>query len=274
VLLDALDRRAGSPVSVILAADHGNISMPEVAAKRPGCARAASIAPTELTEYGWPCAGGERLGPNALRAELVAATRSALGGGTWIAGLADPYVSLTPEARALPDARRELLDKTLRATLLKHTGIREVLDARLLLRGCPAALMNAPGIPARAEYAGDLFTLVCRSWSEGLGAGDYFMVPQPGSFFDGEIVVGKGTSHGTPYLYDRTVSMLVRAPGAMDAGAVVEGPVDFAVFAALEAALVGLDTRAPRDILQAYRATPRGPGAPSKPSKPSTVRTP
>jgi hypothetical protein len=132
--------------------------------------------------------------------------------------------------------------------------------------------MNAPGIPARAEDAGDLFALVCRSWSEGLGAGDYFMVPQPGSFFDGEIVVGKGTSHGTPYLYDRTVSMLVRAPGAMEAGAVVEGPVDFAVFAALEAALVGLDTRAPRDILQAYRANPRPP--PGGPGGPSTVRTP
>ena len=48
--------------------------------------------------------------------------------------------------------------------------------------------------------------------------------------------------------------MLVRAPGLIEPGAAVEDPVDFSVFAALEAAFVGLDTRAPRDILEAHRA--------------------
>jgi hypothetical protein len=104
---------------------------------------------------------------------------------------------------------------------------------------------------------GGLLELLCNSWADNLGAGDYYVVPQPGSFFDGEIVVGKGTSHGTPYFYDRTVAMLVRAPGVLDAGVELKGAVDFAAFAALEAAFVGLDTRAPRDILAAHRAGTR-----------------
>ena len=54
--------------------------------------------------------------------------------------------------------------------------------------------------------------------------------------------------------------MLVRAPGLIDAGAENDDPVDFSAFAALEAAFVGLDTRAPRDILAVARdraASPR-----------------
>jgi hypothetical protein len=50
--------------------------------------------------------------------------------------------------------------------------------------------------------------------------------------------------------------MLVRAPGLIDPGAVLDDPFDFSVYAALEAAFLGLDARAPRDILEAHRARP------------------
>lgn len=255
-LIDALDRRAGAPVHVLLAADHGNISMPELAGARPGCARPATVPPATLTSYGWPCTKGERLGPTALQAELVAAAKRALGPGRWIAGFADSFVFLTAEARALPRDRFAVLDKAVRATLGKHKTIAEIYDARTLLQSCPSVLANAEPMPARAstENRDVVLTRACRSWSA--DAGDYFVIAVPGSFFDGEVVIGKGTSHGTPYLYDRTVSMLVRAPGLVDAGAVVEAPVDFSVYAALEAAFLGLDTRAPREILAAHRAGP------------------
>lgn len=107
-------------------------------------------------------------------------------------------------------------------------------------------------MPDRARLGEDVMTLVCRSWSP--DAGDYYVLPRPGSFFDGELVIGKGTSHGTPYAYDRTVSMLVRAPGLIEPGAVIEDAVDFSAFAALEGAFLGLDARAPRDVLEAHRA--------------------
>ena len=252
-VIESLDRRVGAPVRVLVAADHGNISMPEVVPERRGVRCGAD-------PYERPCADtGERLGPTALRDELIVATKSALGPGRWVEGLADPYVFLTPEARALPEARRVLLDKTVRATLGKHAAIAEVLDVRMLGAQCPLVLARALGVPDRARAGEDVLTLVCRSWAPGLGAGDYYVVPRPGSFFDGEIALHKGTSHGTPYLYDRTVFMLVRAPGVIDEGAVIDDPVDFSVFAALEAAFVGLDTRAPRDILAAHRARDASP---------------
>ena len=246
-LFDALDARAGAPVTVLLAADHGNISMPEISPEKAGVK-----CPGDPFER--PCTTGTRLGPNALRDELIAATKAALGGGHWVGGLADPYVFLTPEARALPEARRALLDKTIRLTLGRHAAVSDVLDTRMLATRCPEVLAHARVSPDRARLGEDVLTLVCRSWSP--DAGDYYVLPRPGSFFDGELVIGKGTSHGTPYTYDRTVSMLVRAPGLIDAGAVLEDPFDFSVYAALEAAFVGLDMRAPRDILEAHRAKP------------------
>lgn len=247
VLFDALDARVGAPVTVLLAADHGNISMPEISPQKAGVK-----CPGDPFER--PCTTGTRLGPNALRDELIAATKAAFGGGHWVGGLADPYLFLTPEARALPEVRRALLDKTIRDTLGKHAAVSEVLDTRMLATKCPEVLAHARKIPDRARLGEDVLTLVCRSWSP--DAGDYYVVPRPGSFFDGELVIGKGTSHGTPFTYDRTVSMLVRAPGLIDAGAVLEDPFDFAVYSALEAAFLGLDPRAPRDILEAHRAAP------------------
>ena len=85
------------------------------------------------------------------------------------------------------------------------------------------------------------------------GSGDYFVVPAAGSFFDAELTVGKGTSHGTPYLFDRTVPLLVRAPGKADEGTTIEDPVDFTAYAAIEASLLGLDQRSPKEILSALR---------------------
>ena len=246
-LIDALDRRAGAPVSVLLASDHGDLSMPEIAPSRAG------VHCQSPDPYGRPCVTGVRIEPAVLEGELVTATTAALGPGRWIAGIADPYVFLTPAARALDPKRREALDAVIRATLPRaaNGGIDSVLDTRMLAKRCPDVLQSARGIPARAVAGEDLLTLVCRAWGPFPGAGDYYLVPRAGSSFDGQIVIGKGASHGSPHLYDRTVSMLVRAPGPIDAGAVIDAPVDFSVFAALEASLagVGLDQRAPRDIL-------------------------
>lgn len=251
-----LEKRVGS-FSVLLSADHGNVSMPEARearAKLPACGPQA-----KPDAYARPCQGGARLGPNALRDELKAAAKTALGAGEWIQGMADPYVFLTPAARALPADRRAKLDRTVHATLEKHKDtVAEIIDVPVLAEKCPKVLAAARGIPERALPGEDTFTLVCRAWPAfpDSGAGDYYVVPKPGSFFDAEIVLGKGSSHGTPYLYDRTVPMIVVGSG-IEAGAVVDDPVDFTAFSALEAAFVGLDKRAPNEILGSLRAKPR-----------------
>jgi hypothetical protein len=255
-LIEALDRRVGGPVPVLLAGDHGNLSMPEISPARAGVSCPSSgqtNAPRD--PYGRPCSVGVRLEPRALERELADAARAALGDGPWIAGLADPYLFLTPEGRALSGKRRAALDDAIRRTLGRHAeGLADVIDAETLAKRCPDVLAHAKKAPARAQAGEDVMTLVCRAWSPVAGAGDYYLVPRIGSSFDGEIVSGKGASHGSPQLYDRTVSLLVRAPGAIEAGAVVEDAVDFSVFAALEPSLVGLDSRAPRDVLEAHVA--------------------
>ena len=255
VLIDTLDRRLGA-VPILLAADHGNLSMPEISPARAGVSCPSPGAPAAPPDpYGRPCATGVRLEPNALQIELAASAKAALGEGRFISGIADPYVFLTAAGRGLTGERRVLLDQAIRRTFAAHSdGVQEVIDARALADRCPGVIAAAKGIPARARAGEDLITLVCRAWAPVVGAGDYYIVPRVGSVFDGEIVSGKGASHGSPHLYDRTVSMLVRAPGAIDAGGVVDDPVDFSVFSALEAALVGLDARAPRDILAAHIA--------------------
>jgi hypothetical protein len=234
VLLDTLERRAGD-FSVLLAADHGNLPMPEIASKKGKA--------------------GVRLEPHELEVELAESARAVLGLGRWIAGISDPYVFLTPRARALGSEERASLDHAIHTTFRNHAaGISEVIDARTLAERCPDVIASAKGIPMRAKVGEDVLSLVCRAWAPIEGAGDYYVVPTPGSFFDSEIVVGKGGSHGSPYLYDRTVPMLVRAPGAIDAGAVVDAPVDFTAYAALEASLLGLDARTPRAVLDAATA--------------------
>ena len=55
--------------------------------------------------------------------------------------------------------------------------------------------------------------------------------------------MGKGASHGSPYLYDRAVPLLVRAPGRVAAGQVDPTPASFATFTKTLAALLGI--RAP-----------------------------
>ena len=51
---------------------------------------------------------------------------------------------------------------------------------------------------------------------------------------------GAGTSHGSPYLYDRAVPLLVRAPGRVKAGVVRTRPVAFMAFARTAAALLDI----------------------------------
>lgn len=230
-LIDGLTAHVG-PVGVVLSADHGNVPMPEATASR-----AAHCT----------CTTGERIGPVALGTELRAAVKQAVGAGDFVDGVADPYVYLSTAARRLPPPKRAALDRAVRATLAKHKGVANVFDAKTLASSCPAAI---------AKGGDDVLALVCRSWPgppAESGAGDYYVVTAPGSFFDAEITTGKGTSHGTPHPYDRAVPLLVLAP-RVDAGTVIDGPIDFGAYAAIEASLLGLEPRSPKEILDAARA--------------------
>jgi len=246
--LDALEATTG-PAAVVLSSDHGGVVMPEA---RPGCAKR-----DERDPYERPCAGGGRLLPDALRLELIAEASAATGRSDVIAGVSDGYVFLTATGHGLDVAQRTLVDGAVRRVLTeKHRAdVAEVYDVRDFAAKCPAALGAARGIPERARGGEDVLVLVCRSWAPNAGAGDYYVLPSHGSFWDGEVVPGKGTSHGTPYLYDRTVPLFVRGSG-VEAGTVVSDAVDFSAYAALESAFLGLDPRVPNAIVKELSVRP------------------
>lgn len=278
--LTDLEARVG-PVSVMLSADHGGVSMPEARLPLPASCGTPTLTSSPPRDPGDPydrprCVEGERLEPDELRAELRAEAAKVLGPGEWFTGIGDGYVFLTPAARALSGKRRDLVTAVVDRvfTVKRKAAVEKVFDVRDLAKRCPDVLQSALGAPERARPGEDVETLVCRSWRPS-SVGDYYVVPRYGSFFDGEVVPGKGSSHGTPHLYDRTVPLFVRpaqgarGPGGeplVQAGLSIDDPVDFTAFAAIEASLLGLERSTPAAILDAMRAPSRTPSPSSSPS--------
>lgn len=250
-LFTALD--AAGEWSAVLSADHGDSPMPE--ARLPFPASCKDNPPPD--EYERPtCIKGGRLEPEKLRVELIAEVKRALGREGLVAGVSDGLVFLTKEGRSIEGAQRAKLDAAVKRVILeKHAAdIVDLIDEREMKQRCPGVLASAKPAPQRALPGEDIFTLACRSWTDQEGTGDWLVVLRRGSFFDGEVVIGKGSSHGSPYLYDRTVPLFVRTATRADAGRAFTDPVDFSAYAALSASFLGLDPRAPREILDALTA--------------------
>ncbi len=247
--------KAVGPYSLILSGDHGTVSMPEARLPLPAACKDPSRPPDP---YERPrCIRGGRLEPEGLTEELrVESTR--VVGKPYFTGIADGTVFLSSEANKLGADKRAALDEVVRAVFLKRhkEAVLSIHDVRDLRKRCPEILAKARGVPDRARPGEDVEALVCRSWADVPDSGDYIVVPRLGFFFDGEHTKLKGTSHGTPHLYDRTVPLFVRTSDrGPDDGRVVTDPVDFTAYAALEAALLGLTPDATvRGILDAKTA--------------------
>lgn len=217
-----LDRRRGSEHwNAVLAADHGIVPLPELSqieAKRVHEGGTLGSRPQELTH---------RVLPTDLKraAELISV--KVVGKGAWVAALSDPYLYLSDEARHLGADKLTRLRAALVEGLAKLPEVARVFDVSTLAPGCPAFDDES------------LDALVCRSVRPGRG-GDYYVALKPGYFFDPEYVTGSGTSHGNAELADRSVPLLVRAPGVAEPGKVVTNPQWFTIFARQLEPLLGL----------------------------------
>jgi len=244
-LLGRLDELFGADgYAVMLTADHGSNALPELAraAPSPWCRaaptspEARATAPSRSDHWERTCGSRQRL----VAAEMIPALEAHLGvvmktaegggpgvGGPWVSGMSDPLLYLTSRGRALaPEGRHKLLRATAKF-LQARFGIAHVVD----LRTTPA---RCPGLGDESWRA-----LVCRA-SQADGPGDFYFVVQPGTFADPRLAVGAGTSHGSPYLYDRAVPLLVRAPGRVAPGQRRTRPVAFTAFARTAASLLGI----------------------------------
>jgi hypothetical protein len=217
-----LDRRRGSAHwNAVLAADHGVVPLPELSqieAKRFHEGGTMGSRPQELTH---------RVLPTDLKHAAELMSVKAVGKGQWVAALSDPYVYLSDEARHLGADKLARLRAALIEGLAKLPEVARVFDVASLASGCPSLEDES------------LNALVCRSVQPGRG-GDYYVALKPGYFFDAEYVTGSGTSHGNAELADRSVPLLVRAPGAAEAGKVVTNPQWFTMFARQLEPLLGL----------------------------------
>jgi len=215
-LFAALDALVGpTGWSVMLVGDHGSNPLPELSrsGKAPWCRGGGD-------HWQRPCGRGGRLEASEI-ARRLDETR------TLVAGVIDPFVYLTPRGRALPAEERAALQRRIDALFAGTGEIAQVIDVRSAPEVCPPPADES--LPA----------LTCRSIRRGQ-AGDFYLVPAPGYFFDPELAVGRGTSHGSPYLYDRTVPLLIRAPGRVPAGTTRVAPTSYAAFARTAAALLGI----------------------------------
>jgi hypothetical protein len=111
-------------------------------------------------------------------------------------------------------------------SVLRPAGVYQVIDARQATAPC-------------SHDGTEPADLVCRSLRPDAD-GDLYLLVERGAFFDPALAVGKGSSHGSPYLYDRAVPLLVRAPGRVQPGQVATAPQSFATFTKTLSGLLGI----------------------------------
>lgn len=218
-----LDAKVGAEGwSLLLSGDHGASTMPEAGdAARPSC----KAKTTDSWER--PCGELGRLMPDALGDEVEAAARKALGksapASRMVLGVADPFLYLTRETLALPAPQRAAAEEAVKAALLAKPGVDGV--RRYAPDPCPEGE--------------SLDALICHSLSA-KNPDAFYVLPKPGFFFDAGYIAGKGSSHGVPYLYNRSVPLIVRAPHAVTPGQTDAAPRRFTAFTATLAAMLGV----------------------------------
>lgn len=225
-----LDQKLGATGwSAMLTADHGGVPMPEVpATKRAWCAKNGGAD----DRWERPCAPGIRVLQddiaNAMETEAQKIMKplapKTAAPTRWVDGFASPYLFLSFAAGNLAAPVKEKLIAGLRSALLAYPGV-------------DRAIFSRDELKCDDPSATPMDRALCESLALKTPPG-FYVVAKKGGFFDPAYTVGKGTSHGAPYLYDRTVPLFIRAPGRAAAGAIVDTPTDFAEFVKTAAALL------------------------------------
>lgn len=167
--------RTRSRVTMLVTADHGVAPIPE----RPEIAHAG---PTRHDD--------ETLLPLAR-----AAAERVLGPGRWVEAFVQPFLYLSPEGLQHP--RRAELERAIVDDLRRTPGVSfvaTVAEAR--------TLRDSPSELERLAYG-----------SATTRQGEILLFTSEGTIIDEKVPRGFGTSHGSPWLYDRTITVIAGGPG-------------------------------------------------------------
>ncbi len=213
--LDHLETSVGAGhLLVALTADHGVLELPEWI--------------RETAHSACPLESGRQV-TGVLRESLAAALATALGapadGAPWIfdSGFALTVNRALARSRGVPEAR---VIEAARAFFAAHPGVERTWT---------------PEEIERAAQAGDPVARLHRHSRDPERSGDLVVQPRRDCLFS---PYPAGTSHGSPWLYDRAVPLVLRGPGVTPG--IVRGraaPVDLAPTLAR---LLGIE--APRDL--------------------------
>lgn len=135
-----------------------------------------------------------RLFPDAIEQAAEAAAGRVLGQGDWVYAFARPFIYFSP---GLESDQRKKATVAIVAALSEIEGIEGVYDVR-----------EARGW---RDHADPVKRAVGASVAEGV-AGDLYVLPAQGAIVDEDRPRGTGTSHGTPWSYDREVPVIFWGP--------------------------------------------------------------
>lgn len=197
-------------IAVVLTADHGVAPLPE----------RASVHALPTTSRRWSSA--EELPLLREHLDRTLGPRPGAPAEGWVAGWVVPWIYL-PDAVRNDAAMRARVIEAMRPYLLARPGIGFVVD-RL-----EAASLR--------ESADENLRLVEHAIDPS-ASGDVYVLPSEGSVAD-DVAATTGTGHGSPFVYDREVPVLVRGPGV--AHATLSEPVPQARVAATLAHFLGVE---------------------------------
>jgi hypothetical protein len=210
-LLDYLDATVGvGNYSVTISADHGVCPLPEVAAATlPEAKDATRVSVVKLmvgAESMLRAKFGKPVGPEEKAEDLGDEAKASKGkAGLWIEAVPAPWIYLNARQVEAKNLDRKVVAKELADWLKRQPGIQTAYTADEI---------------ATTANPSEQLRLVQRSFVPDR-AGDVYVVLKPYHLI-GDPLKAKGTSHGTPHLYDRHVPLMVFGPGVAH-GRLTEG---------------------------------------------------
>lgn len=198
-------------IAVVLTADHGVVPLPE----------RASVHALPASARRWSSAEELPLLREHLDRTLGPRPGAPAEEG-WIAGWVVPWIYLPDAVREDAPTRARVVE-AMRPYLLARPGIGFVVDR-----------LEAAGL---RESADENLRLIEHAIDPN-ASGDVYVLPSEGSVAD-DVAGTTGTGHGSPFVYDREVPVLVRGPGV--AQTTLSEPVAQARVAATLAHFLGVE---------------------------------